>query len=172
MKTKKLPLKILATLVLSSLFLAACDDTRVRASADFGPSYGHHHGYLTHTPHRHRVSYNSDLGLYVVLGLSNTYYSNGSYYRYYNSGWQRSRDYRVWSRLAGSGVPKRLYARHYKKPRYKQPTRKQIRQQPQRQRVQHHQPRRGQKSTNNRNGKGILPLYLQQQGRASIGVRR
>ena len=172
MKTKKLPLKVLATLVLTSVFLAACDDTRVRASANFGPGYGHHGhhgGYLTHTPHRHRVSYNSDLGLYVVLGLSNTYYSNGSYYRYYNSGWQRSRDYRIWSRLGNTGVPKRLYARHYKKPRYKQPPRKQIRQQPRRQQSHTQQPRRGQQSNGKRGGRGILPIFEQEQSRNSGG---
>jgi hypothetical protein len=124
MNIKKLPLKILATVVLSSLFLTACDDSRVRVSANVGSHVGGHHGgYLTHTPHRHRVSYNSALGLYVVAGLANTYYDNGNYYRYYNSGWQRSRDYRVWSVLGNSYVPKRLYARHYKKPRYQQPKR-------------------------------------------------
>ena len=119
MNTKKLPLKVIATVALSGLFLTACDDSRVRVSANIGTHVGGHHGhhgkYLTHTPHRHRVSYNSALGMYVVLGLLNTYYSNGHYYRYSNAGWHRSRDYRVWSVLSAHSVPKRLYSRHYKK---------------------------------------------------------
>lgn len=118
MNTKKLPLKILATVAVSSLFLTACDDSRVRVSANIGP--GHHHGhhgkYLTHTPHRHRVSYNSALGLYTVIGFANTYYSNGHYYRYRNKGWHRSRDYRSWSRMNSRSVPQRLFSR-YKQPR-------------------------------------------------------
>lgn len=117
MKTKKLPLKILATVALSSLFLTACDDSRVRVGANIssGVGYhsGHHGGYLTHTPHNHRVSYNSALGLYTVIGLVNTYYSNGHYYRYKNRGWQRSRNYRSWSQLNTRSVPKRLYSRHH-----------------------------------------------------------
>jgi len=122
MNTKKLPLKVLATVALSGLFLTACDDSRVRVSANIGSHvgghghHGHHGGYLTHTPHRHRVSYNSALGMYVVVGLLNTYYHNGHYYRYHKAGWHRSRDYRVWSVLGTRSVPKRLYARHYKKP--------------------------------------------------------
>ena len=120
MNTKKLPLKILATVTLSGLFLTACDDARVRVSADVGPRVvvGHHGGYLTHTPHRHRVSYNNDLGMYVVLGFVNTYYHNGNYYRYHRAGWQRSRDYRIWSVLNSRSVPSRLHARHYKRPRH------------------------------------------------------
>ena len=129
MQTKKLPLKALSTIIISGLFLAACDDSRVRVSADLGSPrvihHGHHGGHLTHTPHRHRVSYDSALGMYIVLGLANTYYNNGFYYRYYNSGWQRSRDYRLWSVLGPTYVPKRLYARHYKKPRYTPPKRQQ-----------------------------------------------
>ena len=117
MINKKLPLKILATVTLSGLFLTACDDTRVRVSADLGGPRiaGHHGGYLTHTPHRHRVSYNNALGMYVLLGLANTYYNNGNYYRYSNAGWQRSRDHRVWSILHSRSVPQRLFARHYLK---------------------------------------------------------
>ena len=121
MNTKKLPLKILATVAISSLFLTACDDSRVRVGANIssgvGHYGGHHGGYLTHTPYNHRISYNSGLGLYTVIGLSNTYYNNGYYYRYNESRWHRSRDYRAWSVLNTKSVPSRLYARHYKKPR-------------------------------------------------------
>ena len=112
MINKKLPLKILATVALSSLFLTACNSSHVRGGVSIGT--GHHGGYLTHTPYNHRLSYNSALGLYTVIGLSNTYYNNGHYYRYNGSHWHRSRDYRAWSILTTKAVPSRLYARHYK----------------------------------------------------------
>ena len=117
MNLKKLPFKAISAITLSGLFLVACDDTRVRISADSGHGYSgprHHGGHLTRTPHNHRVSYDSALGMYIVLGLANTYWNNGSYYRYHGSAWQRSSDYRRWSRMQRSRVPSKLYKRHYR----------------------------------------------------------
>ena len=120
MKLKKLPLKAISAITLSGLFLVACDDTRVRISADGGHGYSgprhHNGGHITRTPHNHRVSYDSALGMYIVLGLTNTYWNNGNYYRYYGNAWQRSSDYRRWSRLQQNRVPSRLYKRHYQRP--------------------------------------------------------
>ena len=62
------------------------------------------------------MSYDSALGMYIVLGLTNTYWNNGNYYRYYGNAWQRSSDYRRWSRLQQNRVPSRLYKRHYQRP--------------------------------------------------------
>lgn len=115
MDMKKLPIKAMSIITLSGLLLSACDDTRVRITADNGPRhYGpsHHGGYLTHTPHNHRVSFDATLGMYVVLGLMNTYWNNGHYYRLHDHGWQRSPDFRRWSRLNHRHVPPRLYTRH------------------------------------------------------------
>ena len=121
MDITKLPLKIVAIIVLSSTFLAACDDARVRISADTGPRYhsGHGGGYARHTPHNHRVSYNSDLGVYVVAGLLNTYWNGSNYYRYRNHGWQRSSDYRRWNSVGVSYIPRKLHKRHYRPGRHK-----------------------------------------------------
>ena len=118
MNLKKMPLKAISIITLSGLFLVACDDTRVRISGGShgysGPS--HHHGgrHITRTPHNHRVSYDSALGMYIVLGLANTYWNNGHYYRYHSNAWQRSSDYRRWSRMQRSGIPAKLYSRHYR----------------------------------------------------------
>lgn len=116
MDLKQLPLKVAAVIALSVTLLTACDDTRIRVSADTG---GHHsgHGYVSHTPHNHRVSYDEALGMYVVLGLLNTYWNGSDYYRYHDHGWQRSRDYRRWNRVGLTYIPQRLHKRHYKKPR-------------------------------------------------------
>lgn len=119
MSITKKPHHAILAVTLTGLFLTACDDTRIRVSGDFGPGrHGHHahHGghYLTHTPHRHRVSFDTALGMYVVLGLANTYWSNGHYYRYNNHHWLRSSDYRRWSRLNNDRVPSRLYRKYYR----------------------------------------------------------
>jgi len=111
----KLPLKIAAIIALSSTLLAACDDARVRVSADTGPRYhSGHGGYASHTPHNHRVSYSPDLGLYVVAGLLNTYWNGSNYYRYHNHGWQRSSDYRRWNNVGVTYIPSKLHRRHYR----------------------------------------------------------
>ena len=113
MNIKKLPLKIAAVIALSATMLVACDDARVRISADSGPRYhSGHGGYATHTPHNHRVSYDSALGMYVVMGLLNTYWNGSSYYRYNNQGWQSSRDHRRWNNVGVTYVPGKLHRKH------------------------------------------------------------
>jgi hypothetical protein len=113
MNKKILPLKITAVIALSATLLVACDDTRVRISADNGPRHHSGHGsYATHTPHNHRVSYDSAIGMYVVLGLLNTYWNGSNYYRYNNTGWQRSNDYRLWNNVGITYVPNNLHKRH------------------------------------------------------------
>ena len=115
---KTMPLKWVASVVLTSSFLVACDDTRIRISHDGGPRHHASHGVtITHTPHNHQVSYDTALGMYVVLGLLNTYWNGTNYYRYHNHGWQTSADYRRWNNVGVRYVPARLYKRHYKKPR-------------------------------------------------------
>lgn len=117
MNIKKLPVKMITIIALSSVFLAACDDTRVRVSASTANYHGGGH-YLSHTPHNHRVRYDTALGLYALIGLSNVYWDNGNYYRYNNNGWQRSRDYSRWNAVTVREVPNRLYTRYYKPPIY------------------------------------------------------
>lgn len=117
MNIKKLPAKMIAIIALSSVFLVACDDTRVRVSASSNNYHSGHH-YLSHTPHNHRVRYDSALGLYALIGLSNVYWDNGNYYRYHNNGWQYSRDYRRWSGANQRNVPSRLYKRYHRAPVY------------------------------------------------------
>ena len=108
---------MIAIIALSSVFLVACDDTRVRVSASNTYHVGGSH-YLSHTPHNHRVRYDSALGLYALIGLSNVYWDNGNYYRYHNNGWQRSSDYRRWAGANQRNVPNRLYQRYYRPPVY------------------------------------------------------
>lgn len=115
MSIRILPLKIAAVIALSSMLLAACDDTRIRIAADSGPR--HNGGYATHTPHNHRVSYDAALGMYIVQGLLNTYWNGSNYYRYNNHGWQRSGDYRRWNNVGRTYVPSKLHGRHYRKAR-------------------------------------------------------
>ena len=118
MNMKKLPLRAMMAVILSSFLLTACDDTRVRISSDSG-GHGysgprHHGGHITRTPHNHRVSFDAALGMYIVLGLANTYWNNGHYYRYHGNNWQRSSDYRRWRRMQRNRVPARLYKRHHR----------------------------------------------------------
>ena len=118
MNLKKVPLKAISVITLSGLLLVACDDTRVRISADTGHGYSgprhHHGGHITRTPHNHRVSFDTALGMYIVAGLANTYWNNGHYYRYHGNVWQRSSDYRRWSRMQHRHIPSKLYKRHHR----------------------------------------------------------
>ena len=115
MNIKKLPLKIATIIALSATLLAACDDTRIRVSADSGPRYHSGHGsYVTHTPHNHQVSYDEALGMYIVQGLLNTYWNGSNYYRYHDHGWQSSRDYRRWNNVGITYIPQKLHKRHYR----------------------------------------------------------
>ena len=128
MNKKILPLRIAAVFALAATLLAACDDARVRVSADSGPRYHTGHGsYVTHTPHKHRVSYDSALGMYVVLGLLNTYWNGSNYYRYNNLGWQRSNDYRRWNNVGLTYIPRNLHKRHAQPRRYKNNKRNRLR---------------------------------------------
>lgn len=120
MNFKILPMKLATIIALSAVLLVACDDTRIRVSADNGPRYhSGHGGYATHTPHNHQVAYNSALGLYVVQGLLNTYWNGNNYYRYNNHGWQRSGDYRRWNNVGLTVVPRQLHKRHYRHGRHR-----------------------------------------------------
>ena len=112
MNIKILPMKVAAIIALSATFLVACDDTRVRISADTGPR--HHSGYATHTPHNHRVSYDAALGMYVVMGLLNTYWNGSNYFRLHNNSWQRSSDYRRWNNVGVTYVPSKLHRKYFR----------------------------------------------------------
>ncbi len=118
MDIKKTPYRATLAVVLSGLLLAACDDTRVRISGETGPRLYSSGGYFTYTPQRYRVSFDADLGMYVVLDLIDTYWNDGYYYRYRNHRWHRSPDCRRWSRLRRHHVPSHLYRRHYSPERH------------------------------------------------------
>ena len=116
MDIKRLPLRLVTIVALSSMLLMACDDARIRTSSNIGSGHNSGHGVsiVTHTPHNHRVSYDNVVGMYVVAGLLNTYWNGSNYYRYNNLGWQRSSDYRRWNNVRTTHVPGRLQRRHFR----------------------------------------------------------
>ena len=81
-------------MVASAMLLSACS---VVAVHDHGyehngpPPHAPAHGYR-HKHKHHDLEYNSDLGIYVVIGLPDHYFIDGIYYKHTSHGWYSSHD--------------------------------------------------------------------------------
>ena len=114
-----------STLVACALFaLPACETMYVGGSSG-GGGYNKHPGPPDHAPahgykKKHRdggpeLVFDSGLGVYLVVGLANTYFYNDSYYRYTNGGWEFSVNIGDSWRTADYGhVPPGLQKKHGK----------------------------------------------------------
>ena len=94
MKVKSL---LLWTVVVGFMFLmlASCSTTKVYPSP--GKKIGHGppphapaHGCRRKLPAGVEVVLDTDCGVYVVVGMDRHFWLDGSYYRFYNGGWQVS----------------------------------------------------------------------------------
>lgn len=77
------------------------------------PPHAPAHGYrMKHHGHEH--VYDSELGVYVVLGLSNVWFLDGSYFRIAGDRWEVSVGAPgPWRVAAVSAVPLRLYQKRH-----------------------------------------------------------
>jgi hypothetical protein len=77
------------------------------------PPHAPAHGYRRH--HQgHDLVFDSDLGVYAVVGLSNVWFLNGSYFRISGDQWEMSVGTGgPWRVAAVSAVPGRLYAKRH-----------------------------------------------------------
>lgn len=117
---------IASILVFFITALPGCNTVAVRAY-DRGPGYGPPphapaHGYRQKY-HGYDLEYDSDLGVYLVLGMAGIYFIDGIYYRSSDNGWYYSdRPNGGWHTYRKKNPPGKLYKIHddkYKRDRYK-----------------------------------------------------
>jgi len=77
------------------------------------PPHAPAHGYRRN--HQgHDLVFDSDLGVYLVVGLSSVWFLDGSYFRISGDHWEVSAATRgPWRVAASSAVPARLYAKRH-----------------------------------------------------------
>ena len=111
---------ILASLVLlaTSLGMAGCNVVAVQPADHHGYSYGPPphapaHGYR-HRHHDHELVYDAHIGVYLVVGLVDYYFSDGHYYRRDHDYWHYSdRINGKWHKADKRKVPLGLYKKHH-----------------------------------------------------------
>jgi len=118
MKTLK-TLLITLFMVNSAIFLSACNVVKVHEH-DHGHEHEHNgppphapaHGYR-HKHGGHTLEYNYDLGVYIVIGMTDYYYSNGTYYKLTKHGWFSSHDIdKGWNEYKKDVLPGKLHHKY------------------------------------------------------------
>jgi hypothetical protein len=96
MGTKRM-MWLVASALAVVLLLASCNSVGVYRVRGRGPGIGHGppahaqaHGYRRQQIGGYDLIYDSALGVYVVMGLSDCYYHNGHFYRLHGDIWQVS----------------------------------------------------------------------------------
>lgn len=96
--------------------LSGCNVIKVKAY-----DAGHHGGPPPHAPahgyrqkhHGHELEYDSDLGVYIVIGLASLYFIDGVYYKISNDNWFSSdRPDGGWHAYNNNVLPGKLYNKH------------------------------------------------------------
>jgi hypothetical protein len=79
------------------LLLSSCDSLEVYRVSHRGPGLGHGppahaqaHGYRRKQVCGYELTYDSDSGVYVVIGMTDHYYHDGHFYRLHGGLWQIS----------------------------------------------------------------------------------
>ncbi len=96
-KTMKTKSSLLLKVVLLCLMLTSLSCSRMSAhwspgkKKGFGPPpHAKAHGYRSKLPAEVEVVFNTDCGVYVVVGLEKHFWLDGRYYRFYNGQWELS----------------------------------------------------------------------------------
>lgn len=85
--------------------------TTVLKKGDGPPPHAPAHGYRARTSEGIEIAYDSKLGLYVVVGLSNHYFCEGLYYRFNGGHWEVTAKFHdSWEAVAEYKVPQVLYS--------------------------------------------------------------
>jgi hypothetical protein len=106
---------VIATLVASVLALAGCihvhehDDGYEGGPPPWAPAHGYRHKH--HSPD---LVFDSEIGVYVVVGHPHVYFYDDHYFRVVSSHWERCRDWEKarWKSVDVAVVPVPL-AKHY-----------------------------------------------------------
>lgn len=118
-------------LLASALFVGCAETTATVpvASTSTGPGRGHGppphapaHGYRAKTHQGVAISWDSGLGVYVVIDVASTYYLEGRYYRYDADRWDMSVDlHGSWSAISENDIPPGLKSKGKGKSKPKKP---------------------------------------------------
>jgi hypothetical protein len=117
MKSKMI-LLLAAALTCTALLAGSCSVLAVHRTSGPGwgngpPAHARAHGYRSKTVQGYELVYDSDSGLYAVVGVPDCYYCDGRFYRFCDSRWQVSiRVDSGWTVLADDSLPPGLRAKH------------------------------------------------------------
>ncbi len=104
-------LSIVLFMLTSAMILSSCAVTEVHEHGHKHkkpPPHAPAHGYR-HKHKKHELEYNSDLGIYVVIGLPNYYFIDGIYYKHTDHGWYSSHDAeKDWKKYTKDVLPGKL----------------------------------------------------------------
>jgi hypothetical protein len=109
---------ILARMVLlgAALVMTGCTVVTVKPAHDHGygpPPHAPAHGYR-HKYHDHELVFDAHLGVYIVVGLADYYFSDGHYYRHDRDFWHYSdRVGGKWHKADKKKVPPGLSKKHH-----------------------------------------------------------
>ena len=107
---------LFSILVLILLMTVSCDSLEVYNTPGRGhgpPAHARAHGYRNKHVAGMELSYDSGLGLYIVVGRSNHYYHNGYFYRYHGAVWQISSEPDCgWKSISKESLPPGLRAKN------------------------------------------------------------
>lgn len=108
-----LSMALAASLILPILGCVVVDAPHRHAHYGGPPPHAPAHGFRQHH-HGRDLVFDSDLGVYVVVGLTNVWYLDGSYFRIRDDRWQISAGPRgPWRVTVANAVPGRLYAKRH-----------------------------------------------------------
>jgi len=104
---------IMAVMISAVLVISGCVVYPAHSSAGYGPPpHAPAHGYR-YNYQGHDVVYDSNLGVYIVVGLQDYYFYDNNYYRYSNNRWYYSRDLdRDWRDYDDKRLPPGLAKRY------------------------------------------------------------
>ena len=104
-----------ASFVTSVLFMTGCAVYPVQVgNRGYGPPpHAPAHGYR-HKYHDHDLVYDSNLGVYLVVGYSDYYFLDDSYYRHSKDGWYYSKQVdRDWQQYQQDKLPPGLAKKYH-----------------------------------------------------------
>ena len=114
MKTLR-TLSIILFMAYSAILLSACTVVKVHEDGyehNGPPPHAPAHGYR-HKHKKHDLEYNSDLGIYVVIGLAEHYFIDGIFYKRTKHGWYSSHDIdKAWKEYKKDNLPGKLHKKY------------------------------------------------------------
>ncbi|MCF7825676.1 MAG: hypothetical protein K9N29_03415 [Candidatus Marinimicrobia bacterium] len=81
----------------------------IRSGKKGPPSHAPAHGYRKKNRHGMEMTFDSNLGIYIMMSYPSYYYWDGTYYRINNNQWESSKDVKKhWKKINKQKLPKGL----------------------------------------------------------------